>query len=158
MNVPNIAFSALDFVISGINHSGSGLDPVTFDHLSSADSGDEDVGFAASVSEVKGFAVGDGDSGVPFKKHESHRFSEDVAAADHEGALAGDIDVVMVKDFGDTERGGTAEAIESSGESSEGGGGDTVGVLLGPEGEESSVFVEVLWEGMLEEDSVDFWV
>lgn len=158
MNVPNIAFSAFNFVISGIDDSGSGLDPIAFDHLCAAYGGDEDVGFAATVGEVEGFAVGDGDGGVSFEQHQRHGLAEDVAPTNHECALSGDVDVVVVEDFGDTKRGGAPEAVEAGGKATERGGRDSVGVLLGSESEQGGIFVEVFGKRVLEQNAVDFGV
>jgi hypothetical protein len=61
--------------------------------------------------------VGDGDRGVSFEKHERHWFAENVASADDKGSFAGDVDVVVVKDFGDAEWGGASESGKACGES-----------------------------------------
>ena len=130
IDVADVVGSAFYFVVAGIHDNRAGFDPVGFHQFGAAYGGYDDIGLAAEGGEVFGFAVGDGYGGVHLQEHEGHRFAEDDAAADDDGVLSGGGDLVVLQDFGDSERGGAAEAGEVADEAAERLRGDAVDVFF----------------------------
>ncbi len=91
----------LHAVHADVDDDGAGADKIARDHGRSPDSGDQDVGFPTDGGKVAGPGVGDGDGGVFGKQQHTHRFPDDVTAADNDGAFAGDGNPVSFEQLND---------------------------------------------------------
>ena len=75
------------------------FDEVAGNHGRSADSGDEDIRLSCNSRQVRGSGVTDRYRGVLVEKQQGGRFADDIAAADHDGAPAGDRNAAAFEDF-----------------------------------------------------------
>src|SRR5712692_4845138 len=129
-----------DAVGANVDDGGAGpachgrLDPVSLHVCGFAHGGDDDIGAAENIGEVARFGMADRDGGVGVHEEKSHRFADDVAAAEDDGVGAFDLDFVAAQNFHATRGSAGDQAGASADEAAEVHGMEAVHVFGGIDG------------------------
>ena len=99
--------------------------------------------------------MADGHGAVGVQKHHRHRLTEDGAAADDYGVLAGKRDVVGLEEPHDAGRCCAAVGFFTHGHATKTEAGHAIDILAGVNRFECGAFVDVARDRMLQEDAVD---
>ena len=95
----------------------------------------------------------------PFAGEEvGHGGAHDVAAANHHAVLALGLDVVAFEQGADAHGGGGEVGFFAQHHASDVHGGESVNILIGVDGVDDALFVDVLGEWELDDEAVDFGV
>eukprot|EP00053_Salpingoeca_punica_P017007 m.162601 g.162601 ORF g.162601 m.162601 type:complete len:543 (-) comp17091_c0_seq1:3-1631(-) len=81
----------VDGVHAAVDDHCARLEPLALDKAGLADGGDEDVGLLDNAGQVGRLGVADGHRGVGPEQQLGHGAADDVAAAEHNGVLAGQL-------------------------------------------------------------------
>ena len=143
-----------------VDHDGVGFHHVGSDEVGAADGDHEYVGLASELGEVLRFAVADGYGAVePFAREQvGGRGAHYVGAADDHAVFAGGLDVVALEEGADSHGGGGDEALFAEDHASDVDRCEAVHVLVGRDGVNDLLLVDVLGQRELDDEAVDVWV
>ena len=141
-------------MVTGIDDDCTRLDPGLLDEFRLADGADQDVRLLHEFGEVLGLAVADGHGAVGVQKHHRHRLTEDGAAADDYGVLAGKRDVVGLEESHDAGRCCAAVGFFTHRHAAKAEAGHAIDVFAGVNRFEGGTFVDVSRYRVLQEDAV----
>nr|WP_308169766.1 hypothetical protein [Acrocarpospora catenulata] len=131
-----------------------GLMAVPWMNRGRAYGGYQDVGLSGDCGQVGGSGVAVGDGGVAAEQEHAGGLAEDGAAAHHDGVFSGEVDLVLVEQAQDAGRSAGVEAGQAEAHRGEGVRGNSVDVLFWGDGLEGGPLVDVLADGVLQEDAV----
>ena len=126
------------------------------DHGRPADGRHQDVGLAAHGGKVGRLGVADGDRGVLVQQQQGHGLADDVAAAHHHGALAGDGNPVALQQFEDARRRAGARSRQSGHEVAHVAGMEAVDIFLRSDRQQDALAIHLRRQRKLHQDAVDF--
>ena len=165
LDVANDAVATLlalvgDAVDSDVHNHGAFFDHVGGDEFGFADGYNQDVGLTGQLGDVLGFAVADGHGAVePFARKEvGDGGADDVAAAEHYAVLARGFDTVAFEQGADAHGGGGDEGLFTQDHAAYVDGCEPVNVLVGRDGVDDVLLVDMLGQGKLDDEAVDFGV
>src|SRR6476659_11302385 len=120
-----------------------------------SDRSHQNVSLGCHLGEVASFGVADGHRRALVQQQSSHRFANDIAAADDQSIYSGDLDAGPLQYLDNARRGARSESGIALHQASGVDRVKAVHVLRRIDPLENSSLVDVLWQGKLNEDAVN---
>ena len=147
-------------VDSHVDHHGAVLHHVGGDELRLADGHHQYIGLAGNLRQVLRLAVAHGDGAVETltAQQVGGGRTHNVRAANHHAVLAGGLDAIALQQRADAHRRGGHKALLAQHHAADVDGRETIHILVGRDGVDDLLLVDMLRQGELHDETVDVGV